>query len=201
MNSEKTIDCQGLPCPQPVLRCKELVEKEHPQKISVLVDNDPALENVSRFLSHQGYQLNKPEKQEDFWVISALRGQESGRESISDPQDRDLPRTLIMITSDRIGKGDDELGAKLMLNFLATLPEMGEGLWKIVLVNSGVRLAVEGSLVLGSLVKLENSGASVLVCGTCIEFFGLKDRKKTGQTTNMLDIVSAMSMADKIVTL
>ncbi len=201
MNSEKIIDCQGLPCPQPVLRCREIIENEHPVEISVLVDNDPALENVSRYLSLQGYSLRKPEKKGPDWVVSAHKAKRVDTEDASAPQDRNVLRTLVLISRDRLGKGDDELGARLMLNFIATLPEMGENLWKVVMVNSGVRLTIEDSPVLDSLQKIEKDGVSILVCGTCLEFFGLMDRKRTGQTTNMLDIVSGMNMADKVITL
>ncbi len=201
MNSEKTIDCQDLPCPQPVLRCKETIERDQPRKINVLVDNDPALENVSRFLSLQGYALHKPEKDGNGWIVSADREKGPEQENIPRPRDKHIQRTLILISRDKMGKGDDELGTKLMLNFLATLPEMGEDLWKLVLVNSGVRLAIEDSPALDSLLKLEKDNVSVLVCGTCLDFFGLMEKKKTGQTTNMLDIISGMSMADKVVTL
>jgi len=203
MNSEKMIDCQGLPCPQPVLRCKEIVEKNHPQKIRIVLDNDPALENVSRFLSLQGYELDKPQKDGSSWVVSAHKRDDSTQQEDNPvAQDKSLSRrTMILITRDKMGEGDDELGSKLMLNFLATLPEMGESLWMMVMVNSGVKLAIEGSLALDSLLKLENEGVSILVCGTCLEFFGLTEGKRTGQTTNMLDIISGMNMADKVITL
>lgn len=202
MNSEKMIDCQGLPCPQPVLKCKEAIENDRPGKIRVLVDNDPALENVSRFLSIQGYTLQKPEKDGEKWMVSAHMDPQAAREKSQDARDAFTHRrTLVFITRDRIGKGDDELGAKLMLNFLATLPEMVENLWMLVMVNSGVKLAIDGSPALDSLLKLEKDNVSILVCGTCLEFFKIMESKKVGQTTNMLDIISAMNMADKVISL
>lgn len=203
MSPEKKIDCQGLPCPQPVLRCKNIIEKDHPQKILLVVDNDPAMENVSRFLSLQGYELDKPQKDGSSWIVSARKKDDpTQQEDKPVVQEKSLfSRTMILITRDKMGKGDDELGSKLMLNFLATLPEMGESLWMMVMVNSGVKMAIEGSPALDSLLKLENEGVSILVCGTCLEFFGLTQGKRTGQTTNMLDIISGMNMADKVITL
>ncbi|MFO7729023.1 MAG: sulfurtransferase-like selenium metabolism protein YedF [Desulfonatronovibrio sp.] len=202
MNSENLIDCQGLPCPQPVLRCKEIIIRHNPGEVSVLVDNEPALENVSRYLSYQGYALHKPEPKEGGWIISASRDtSKQQKETPSVADEINAARTLIFISRDKIGKGDDELGSRLMLNFLATLPEMGKELWKVVLVNSGVRLAVENSTALDSLFKIEREGASLLVCGTCLEFFKLTDKRRAGQTTNMLDIVSGMNLADKVITL
>jgi selenium metabolism protein YedF len=86
-----------------------------------------------------------------------------------------------------------------MHNYIATLPEMGASLWRILLLNSGVRLAVEGSQDLENLQKLEKSGVSILVCGTCLDHFQLLDHKRVGQTTNMLDVVTSLQLASKVI--
>lgn len=109
-------------------------------------------------------------------------------------------KILIMCTSDRLGKGDDALGEKLLGNFLRTLQEMGDALWKFVFVNSGVMLTTEASALLDDLKTLESAGAQVLVCGTCLAHFNLRDKKRVGETTNMVDIVSPMQLADKVIT-
>jgi selenium metabolism protein YedF len=106
---------------------------------------------------------------------------------------------MVMCTTDRIGFGDDDLGLKLMVNFLRTLREMGDELWRLVLVNNGVKLTIEGSEVLGDLQTYESDGLSILVCGTCLDHFNLLEKKQVGQTTNMLDIVTAMQLADKVI--
>ena len=103
----------------------------------------------------------------------------------------------MFITADTVGRGDPELGAKLMVNFVNTLPELGEGLWRVILVNGGVKLAVAGSPVLPKLKDLIASGVSLLVCGTCLDFFGILDKKEVGETTNMLDVVTSLALADK----
>ncbi len=86
-----------------------------------------------------------------------------------------------------------------MQNFLRTLPEMGSTLWRIILLNGGVTLAAEGSPVLEPLQALEKAGVSILVCGTCLEHFGLLDKKAVGETTNMLDVVTSLAVAHKII--
>lgn len=208
MSQEKTIFCQGLPCPQPVLKCKEAIDSENPVSIKVLVDNDPALENVSRFLGLQGYHLHQPVRDENsHWVVTATRSEspekveQPSAESSSFQEDESALKILVFLTRDKIGSGNDELGEKLMLSFLSTLPELGSSLWRIVLVNSGVKLAVQGNPALESLQSLEKNNVSLLVCGTCLEFFGLTPEKKAGQTTNMLDVVTSMSLADKVISI
>jgi selenium metabolism protein YedF len=203
MSREKIVDCRSLPCPQPVLKSKEIIESENPDTMQVQVDNQPALENVSRFLSTQGYVLEKPEKKGDIWTIHARKSQEPdpAPQEASRPASRsgETMRTLVFVSSNKMGSGDDELGTKLMQNFIRTLPEMGKNLWMLVFVNSGVKLVVKESPVLDTLQNLEKDQVMVLVCGTCLEFFGLTGAKGAGQTTNMLDIISAMSHADRVI--
>ena len=104
-----------------------------------------------------------------------------------------------MCATDRIGFGDDDLGRNLMINFLRTLKEMGPDLWRLVFVNNGVKLSIDGSEVVGDLKALEDSNLKILVCGTCLNHFNLLERKQVGETTNMLDIVTAMQLADKVI--
>ncbi|MBT8763154.1 sulfurtransferase-like selenium metabolism protein YedF [Desulfohalobiaceae bacterium Ax17] len=206
--SEKILHCQGLPCPQPVLKCKQALEEEKPEKLIVYVDNEPAKENVTRFLNMQNYKLLATEKKGNDWLIVATcTPQEQKTDDLSEQKSKPEPKTsqgelktLIFITKDKIGMGDDQLGHKLMVNFLATLPEMDK-LWRIILVNSGVKLATDNSPVLESLQQLEQAGVSILVCGTCLDFFQLLDQKRVGQTTNMLDVVTSLQLADKVITI
>ena len=106
-----------------------------------------------------------------------------------------------MISTDKIGLGDDELGVKLMESFITTLKEMGPDLWKIVFVNNGVKLTIENSNVLPDLKNLADTGTDILVCGTCLNHFNLLEKKQVGETTNMLDIVTSMQLADKVINL
>ncbi len=88
-----------------------------------------------------------------------------------------------------------------MVNFIKTLEEMGPELWRLVFVNSGVKLTVDDSAVLEVLQRYEKQGLAILVCGTCLTHFDLLSKKQVGQTTNMLDIVTAMQLADNVVNL
>ena len=86
-----------------------------------------------------------------------------------------------------------------MGNFLSTLPELGVSLWRVILLNGGVKLAATPGKALDSLKALENAGTDVLVCGTCLDFYGLLEAKQAGQTTNMLDVVTSLALADKVI--
>ena len=103
--------------------------------------------------------------------------------------------------NDRLGRGDDDLGTKLMINYIRTLKEMGRDLWRIILVNNGVKLTVASSPVLEELQSYADSGVAVLACGTCLQHFNLKEEQAVGEATNMVDIVTATQVAEKVITL
>ncbi len=195
----KKIDCKGMSCPQPVLATKDLIE-EHPNEIvEVLVDNKASKENVTRFLKSQGWTVTVKERGENVFSITGA----PPTCDISHSETKDTggirQKILIFIPTDIFGYGNDELGRALMKNFVATLKEMDEDLWRIVLVNAGVKLSTKDSPVIQQLKTLENAGVDILVCGTCLEFFNLMDKKIVGQTTNMLDIVTSMQLASKVI--
>lgn len=109
-------------------------------------------------------------------------------------------KVLVLVTADTLGSGDDTLGSKLMINYLKTIKEMGADLWQLIFLNAGVKLTTQSSPVLEQLQKYEKSGVTILSCGTCLEHFGLTAQKKVGGITNMLDIVTASHLADKVIT-
>jgi selenium metabolism protein YedF len=196
----KEIDCRGLACPHPVIKTKEVIDQGGMAQLTVLVDNAAAKENVSRFLQRYGYEVRVAEQAGTLAVIGRRgEGTASGPGAACEPAFGQ--RILVLIGTDRLGTGDDTLGRKLLVNFIGTLKEMGRELWCLVLVNAGVKLAVAGAEVLANLRELEQGGVMVLVCGTCLQHFQLLEQKQVGETTNMLDIVTHMQLADKVIPL
>lgn len=192
----KQIDCRGLACPKPVLETKAFIEVNPSEIFEVIVDNSVAVQNVTRFLASQHWTTTVTEKDGIFLITAAPPTCELVFNE--ERPDSDL-RILIFVPSDRLGSGDDELGKKLMKSFISTLKEIGKELWRIVFVNGGVRLTVGESPCLEDLKALEAAGVSILVCGTCLQHFGLVEKKQVGETTNMLDIVTSLQMASKVI--
>lgn len=242
------LDCSGLACPQPVLTTKRAIESDGPQSIQVVVDNQAALENVTRFLSSNGYAPSdgSPEAiPEGKWLIRAEKEAKNSAVAMDTAQSSQIkpssprtassgagsegrdspekasgesgagvkassaeggvsgalgePKTLVLMLSPAMGTGSDELGSRLMKNFLATLPEMGDALWRIVMLNGAVTLATDTSHVITELKALEDAGVDILVCGTCLEHYDVLSQKAVGQTTNMLDVVTSLQLADKVI--
>ena len=195
------LDCRGLACPQPVMRSRDAVAGGA-QALEVLVDNEPARENLRRFFEGRGFNVADNQEGPDCWRISATAGHaapatQQGTEVTAATEGNS--RTLVLITTETIGRGDDTLGGKLMGNFLATLPELGPRLWRIVLINGGVKLASNPGAALDALKKMEAEDVSILVCGACLGHFGLLEAKAVGETSNMLDIVTSLDLASKVI--
>ncbi|HBI15210.1 MAG TPA: sulfurtransferase-like selenium metabolism protein YedF [Desulfobulbaceae bacterium] len=196
----RELDCRGLSCPAPVLQVRDILAQERPAAIAVIVDNEPAGENVRRFLAHQGFQVTVTPLGSDFRVTGTAGEGTCAimEESVFSAVDR-ARKILVMVGNDRLGHGDDTLGAGLLFNFLKTLKEIGPDLWRLVFVNAGVKLTVQGAETVPVLRELAERGVSILVCGTCLNHFQLLDQKEVGETTNMLDIVTSLHVADRVI--
>ncbi len=204
----KEIDARGLSCPAPVLLTKNTIETEKPEQIRIILDNEASGQNVSRFLSSKNFSVTMDKQGNDLIVTGTIQtgGIAKGEDapvicdiSPEDRQQKHDKKIMVMISSDCLGRGDDELGGKLAVNFIKTLKEMGNELWRLVFVNSGVKLTIENAKPLEDLIALEKHGVKILVCGTCLDHFKLLEKKRVGETTNMLDIVTSMQLADKVI--
>jgi selenium metabolism protein YedF len=197
----REIDARGLACPAPVLQTKAALQEYSPSELRVVVDNAASQQNVQRFLESQGFQTDLKQVGSDYLVTGSLGSIPAERPQPTPAPSSAAKKIMVMCATDRIGFGDDALGMKLMANFLRTLKELGDELWRLVFVNNGVQLTIDGSEVLEDLKGYEKKGLKILVCGTCLDHFDLLERKQVGETTNMLDIVTAMQLADKVISI
>ncbi len=201
----KLIDARGLSCPAPVLLVKDTLERENLQELTVLVDDEACRENVTRFLGSQNFSVTDTRQGNKIQLDARRDANSTGPETKTTTQPTgehpDCQKILIMIAGDRLGSGDAVLGEKLMVSYLKTIKEMGPDLWQLVFINGGVKLTTDSSAVLQELQEYEKAGVIIFACGTCLEHFGLTAAKKVGQTTNMLDIVTATQLADKVITI
>ncbi|MFP4422693.1 MAG: sulfurtransferase-like selenium metabolism protein YedF [Desulfococcaceae bacterium] len=199
----KEIDARGLACPAPVLHTKAAVQEGAPDGVKIIVDNAASQQNVQRFLESKGFRTELGQADGDFFVAGMGGDSQSASplpEAAAAPE-AETRKIMVMCASDRMGAGDDVLGRNLMINFIKTLKEIRPELWRLVFVNAGVKLAIDGSEALPYLKEFEENGLKILVCGTCLTHFGLLERKQAGETTNMLDIVTAMQLSDKVINL
>jgi len=190
----QTLDCRKMDCPAPVISVKKALETD--PELTVLLDDGAPRENVVRFVKNRGFQVT--EKNNDtHWTITVSN---DGFIKTAVQSDADHGQ-VILITSNKLGEGPEELGKLLMRNFIHTLVETETLPSKIFFMNSGVSLTCEGSELLEAMEKLANLGVEFFSCGLCLDFFGLKDKLRVGVTTNMLTSVDTMLSTAKVIKL
>ena len=202
MSKTKTLDARGLACPQPVVLAKQAIESH--EQVKVIVDNDTALENVKRLGTKLGCDVTVEKKKDGTYEINLTRKAGSvGTKDNFVPSCSTTPANsgpfVIVISSDKMGRGNDELGYVLIRAFLHTVAGQAEKPDVMIFYNTGVKLTVQGSEVLEDLKQLESAGVQLLVCGTCLNYFEIKDKLAAGTVSNMYDIVETMSSAGRLI--
>jgi len=185
------IDARDKPCPEPVVKTKNVLEAIAEGQINVLVNNIEACQNVQRFARSQGCEVKITENDGTFTIEITKRQKNS--------ELNQRKNDVMLITSDRIGDGDESLGQLLMASFINTLDEINLKPSKIIFINRGVLLTTEGSRVLDTLQQLEKKGIQIFSCGTCLNHYQLKEKFKVGQVTNMYETVTSLVTAEKVI--
>ena len=189
------VDALGKACPMPVILAKKEIDAGNTSFV-VAVDNEVAVQNLQRLAESQGYQAQVQTKDGNFHVSFTGEGASAACcEETAKPKN-----WALFVGKDFIGDGSEELGTSLMTMFFYTLAESNDAPRYILFMNSGVKLPVENDQVVEHL-KTQEKGSEILVCGTCLKFFGIADNLKIGTVSNMYDISERMHMADKVITL
>jgi selenium metabolism protein YedF len=186
----KIIDARGLKCPEPTIQTGRAL-KDY-DEIMVIVDDEAAVQNISTGVKKRGYEVQMERKGKDFY-LHIQRGDEKVEDSTPSRN------TVVLFTSDRIGRGDSELGRILTGALLYSFVEVEPKPQIIIFMNSGIKLVIEGSSVLDDLSKLADEGVEILSCGTCLDFYGLKDKIAVGQISNAYTIAEILLGAEKVV--
>lgn len=191
---KRIIDCKGLACPKPVILTKKELEAMESGEVVSIVDNDAARENLQKLAESMAYK-SKVEQKDNLYYVTIMKS------SDCKVVDFHQNKPVIFVGSDKLGNGDDKLGSALMRSYMFALSEADTIPETILFVNSGVRLTTDGSEVLESLSKLKEKGVLMLSCGTCLDFYNLKDKLLIGDVTNMYTIVEKMNNASNTITL
>lgn len=192
------VDARGMQCPMPVIETKKAIEKVNQGTITTIVDNEVAKENVAKLAKSLNYNINVKEVNGDYHVDIYKGILENDFMPNPKPSTRDL---VILVGKDSMGEGSDELGKVLIKGYFYTLTEAKPFPKAILFINSGVRLTTEGSEVIEHIRKLESEGVEILSCGTCLDYFNLKDKLIVGGVSNMYTIVETMNEAKNTIRL
>lgn len=201
---KKTIDCRGMACPLPVVNAKKASEElQTGDVLTVLVDNEVAVQNLQRFAAHKGFVSTAEKRAEkEFSVVITVSGEAAAKqpepETVCTPDVR-RKGLMVVLSANTMGSGDPKLGTALMKSFVFALTRQDRLPDTILCYNSGAYLTCQGSDLLEDLKLLESEGVTILTCGTCLDFYGLRDKLAVGGVTNMYEIVEQMETAQSIV--
>lgn len=204
-----TINAMGDTCPIPVIKTQNAIKAlTKAEEVEVLVDNEVAVQNLTKLAGSLGCEVKSEKKAEkEYRVVitvteDKLQGQadekkEETAETACIPDARD--NTVIVISSDRMGEGEEELGKVLIKGYIYALTQLETLPKTILFYNKGAYLTCEGSASLEDLKSLEAQGVEIFTCGTCLNYYGLSEKLQVGSVTNMYVIADTMAKANKVV--
>lgn len=197
-----TVNAMGDNCPIPVIKTKKAMQAlTGPETIEVQVDNEIAVQNVTKMAAAQGGEVSSEKLSDKEYKVTikmqgALENAAEGDETCA-PDMRG--NTIVVVSSDRMGSGNDELGKVLIKGFIYAVTQLDVLPKKMLFYNGGATLTTEESDSLEDLKSLEAQGVEILTCGTCLDYYQLKDKLAVGSVTNMYSIVESMAEAGKII--
>lgn len=198
------VNALGKACPLPVIEAKKAIEGlRQDDTVHVLVDNEIAVQNVMKMAKHKELEAySKKIGDNEFAVTITVNGigekTEESEEAMCQPDRRGIG-TVVVLSSDCMGSGDESLGKQLMKGFVFALTKQDELPSKVILYNRGAFLSSENEDTIQDLKMLEAQGVEVLTCGTCLNHYGLTEKLAVGSATNMYEITESMMTASHIV--
>ena len=194
-----------MACPLPVINAKKAIESfTEDGTLSVKVDNETAVENLTRLGEHNGFAVTSEKNGEkEYTVVMQVKAAAAGKAEVpAEAVSCALPAKggkVVVLSANTMGSGDEQLGKKLMKAFIFALTNQDEAPEKVICYNSGAYLTTEDPDTIRDLKSLEEAGTVVMTCGTCLDFYGLKEKLQVGIVSNMYDIVEAQMQAGLII--
>lgn len=196
------VNAIGDACPIPVVKTlNALKELGSAGTVQTLVDNEIAVQNLTRLAESKGCTIETEKRSEkEFCVTITTAGAVAAAENeeISCIVPAAKKKTVVVVSADHMGEGGEELGRILIKGFLFALTQQEHLPSTVLFYNGGAKLTTEGSASLEDLKTLEANGVEILTCGTCLDYYGLKDKLAVGGVTNMYVIVEKQMQADLV---
>lgn len=199
------VNAMGDTCPIPVVKTKNAIKELGAAGgvVETRVDNEIAVQNLTKMANQKGYGVKSEKLGEHEFQVTMTVGEGTAPISEDEPTVCAVPagqkNIVAVVSAGVMGSGDDKLGTALLKSFLYALGQQDVLPRTVLFYNGGAAVTCEGSASLEDLKSLEAQGVEILTCGTCLDFYGLKDKLAVGEVTNMYVIVEKMMGADLIV--
>ena len=193
------VNAKGLACPQPVVMTKNALGEIEKGEVVVTVDSAVARDNVKRMAESEGCSVAIEDQGDDKYSLHITKvGSAADTQAVVTEKELTHEPIVYLFDSDFIGT-NRELGKVLVNGFLNAIPALPKRKSTIILISNGVKLATAGSYVLDTLKQFEQMGFSILICGTCLDFFKIREKVQAGIVSNALEIMEALTTAAKVV--
>ena len=204
--ADRRVDARGMACPLPVVNAKQAVEEmKEGEVLEILVDNEIAVQNLTRFAGYKGFDVSSEKKTDTEFAVTIHVGEVQAQEVSAEEEevacivDGRKKGMVVVLSANVMGTGDEKLGKALMKAFVFALTKQDALPETILCYNTGAYLTCEDSDSLEDFKLLEAEGVQILTCGTCLDFYGIKEKLAVGSVTNMYDIVATMENAKSII--
>jgi len=190
----KEIDAKGMACPKPVVLAKKAINSN--QEVLVIVDNQTAASNLSKLGKKMKAEVSVVEKSENEFRVLFKKSKSSDSETDGTAAENNEGK-VYLIAADTMGEGERELGQILIKGFISTIKELDPLPKKIIFINSGVKAAVNEDIIF-YLKELANKDIEILLCGTCVDYYGLQEEVEIGEISNMYEIADSLNRGEVV---
>lgn len=197
------VNAMGDACPIPVVKTKNAIrDLNGVGEVEVLVDNEIAVQNLQKMATQRGYEVKAEKRSEQEYrvVLTVTEGEKHETKAVQEkvciPDRRG--NIVVAISSSHMGEGKEELGTVLMKGFIYALSQQEELPQTVLFYNGGAAFTCENSPALEDIKSMEAQGVEILTCGTCLDYYGLKEKLQVGSVTNMYTITEKMMQAKKV---
>lgn len=199
----KMLDMTGRPCPIPVIESKKMLALPDTDVLKVWVDNDIAVQNLEKMATGLGFSFSYTQEQEDRFAVQI------GKNGVAFSQEEPAPSCKIMgdtaltvlISSEGMGSGSVDLGRILIKGFIFSLTQLPTPPEVVIFLNGGAKLTAAGSNTIEDLLLLQEKGCRICTCGTCANFYEIKDKIAVGEIVDMFTITTLLAESSQLISL
>ena len=203
----ETLDMRGKPCPIPVVNAKNALAGQGTKGVAVIVDNFVAVQNLEKMAKGSGWGFSYVEDGtggETRYTVTIVKDPnqvpvDAARETSVADAKVGARGPVVLVGSDSMGRGSEELGRLLIKGFIFSLTQLNPLPEAVIFLNGGAHLTTEGAATVNDLKALAERGVEVYTCGTCANYYKLTDALAVGSITDMMNITAKLAKASAVI--
>ncbi len=190
----RELDLRNKSCPIPLVETRNFINNNRNVDFKIILDNEVSFLNIKKYLENNKINYSANQSQ-DIYIFEVIF---DGNERLSNEKFQ-INNFSVLVMSNLFGHGDEEISKTLMKSYFYSLSESITLPSNVIFINSGVKLLIEESGILKSLESLKNLGTSILACGVCVDYYGLNDRVKFCEITNIYSITEILNNSESVI--